>query len=96
MQAIVTKFHGPTDFRGSRITARAAAGRVTLPWRYHLDIAGNHTAAAEALARKLGWDGHWVAGGLPSEDGFVFVNALAPHDGAFKLARHGDALCREI
>ena len=31
-QAIQTTYHGPTNMRGSRVSARAEAGRVTLEW----------------------------------------------------------------
>lgn len=55
MQAIITKYLGPTDTRGSRIKATAAAGSVTLSYDCALDSDGNHRAAAEALCVKLGW-----------------------------------------
>ena len=32
MQAIVTKYHGATNFKGSRISATAEAGRIYLSW----------------------------------------------------------------
>ncbi len=73
MQAITTKFRGPTDTRGSRVIARAAAGSLTHAWDYALDYEGNHTAAARALAEKLGWAGQWVGGGLPDGSGDTFV-----------------------
>ena len=72
-QAITTKFHGPTDSRGARITARASACRITAPWAYSLNTQQNHAAAAKALAEKLDWSGVWVSGGLPDESGDVFV-----------------------
>lgn len=72
-QAITTKYHGPTDFRGACVTARAAAGRKTVSWDYALGIRENHAAAAQALAEKLNWSGVWVSGGLPDESGDVFV-----------------------
>lgn len=71
-QAIVTKFHGPTDRRGYRVSAKADAGRVSLSWSHSKGIEWNHAAAARALAEKLGWIGKWVGGGLPGS-GFVFV-----------------------
>lgn len=55
MQAIQTKYHGPTNTRGSRITAKCAAGSLTLGYDHSLNPDGNHKAAAEALCRKLGW-----------------------------------------
>ncbi|MFA7250090.1 MAG: hypothetical protein WC273_10725 [Dehalococcoidia bacterium] len=64
MQAIQTKYHGPTNSTGSRITARCDAGRLTVPYDYALNIDGNHRAAAEALLVKVGWDNlHSLASG---------------------------------
>ena len=55
MQAIITKYHGPAGLQGSRMSATCDAGRRMLPRDHALDSEGNHRAAAEALARKLGW-----------------------------------------
>jgi len=55
MQAITTKFVGPTDTKGSRIKATAEAGSVTIGWDHGLTSEGNHIAAAKALCAKLGW-----------------------------------------
>jgi hypothetical protein len=43
-----------------------------------LGIEGNHAAAALALARKLGWEGKWIGGGLAGS-GCAFVQ----DDGSF-------------
>jgi hypothetical protein len=74
MQAIQTRYHGPTDHNGSRITARCDAGRVTVPYDHALGLPENHDAAADALIRKLGWTGRYVSGALP--DG-SYVHVLA-------------------
>lgn len=81
MQAITTKYHGPTDRRGSRIIARADAGSVQFSYDHSLNVEGNHAAAAATLAAKLGWTdaGELVGGG--NADGsyaWVFVNDSAP------------------
>lgn len=55
MQAIQTKYHGPTNINGSRFTARCDAGRVTVGYDHGLNVAENHVAAARALMVKLGW-----------------------------------------
>lgn len=70
-QLIRTKYHGPTNTRESRVSARAEAGRVTLPWDDAGDVGENHTAAAYALACKYSWLGHYVAGA--DKDGYTFV-----------------------
>lgn len=75
MQAIHTKFFGPTNSRPARIKATADAGSMTVSWDYARDVQTNHELAALALAKKLGWDeydGRWVAGSLPGE-GYAHV-----------------------
>lgn len=77
-QAIRTKFHGATNYRGSRITATSYAGKLTLPWNHDLDAIQNHRAAAEALTAKLAkdndmWDRPLIQGSL--SDSYVFVFA---------------------
>ncbi|MEQ9416642.1 MAG: hypothetical protein RJQ08_03765 [Salinisphaeraceae bacterium] len=75
-QAIVTRFQGPTTFRGSRVIARCAGGAVTVSYDHSLDTYANHRAAAMALVDKLAWrrtDRQWAGGSLPDEAGFAFV-----------------------
>ena len=69
MQAIVTKYHGPTDRKPSRITARCDAGRIVVQWDHRLNVADNHREAVSALATKLGWSGTWILGSLPESFG---------------------------
>jgi len=79
MQAITTKYLGPTNFRGSRVVAKAQAGRITIDWDHALDPEDNHIAAAQALAVKLGWtedralEGPWVGGEVAGGEGYAFV-----------------------
>lgn len=80
-QAIVTKFIGPTNHRGSRIKATAAAGSITVNWNYAHDVALNHALAAQALASRNNWHGVWVSGGLPNDAGDVFVIVSSTRDG---------------
>lgn len=74
-QAIVTKYLGPTDFRGSRVKASCQAGSMTVSWDDALGTDENHTTAAKALASKLGWHGTWHGGGLPDGSGQCYVVA---------------------
>ena len=48
MQAIRTKFAGPTNTRGSRIIATSHYGRTVFAYDYALSAGENHAAAAAA------------------------------------------------
>lgn len=74
-QAIVTKYLGPTNFRGARIRVKAQAGSITVPWDHALDVAENHEIAARAFAEKWGWlkYGKMHGGALPDDTGYCFV-----------------------
>lgn len=69
MKAIQTKYHGPTNTRGSRIIAKCDGGSVMVSYDHALNNDRNHAAAAQALMRKMAWTGNLEAGTLP--DGTV-------------------------
>jgi hypothetical protein len=71
-QAITTKYLGPTNTKGSRVKATAAAGSVILGYDDAMNSQENHTQAALQLANKYGWKGTWHGGGL-NDGGYVFV-----------------------
>jgi len=75
-QAIRTRWHGPTNIKGSRISARAEAGSIIVNYDHRLSLNANHEAAARKLVAKLGWIGpqygDLVGGVLPNGD-YVFV-----------------------
>lgn len=82
MQAIQTRHFGPTNSRGARIKATAAAGSVTISYPYELSGQACHRAAADALVKKMGWDdphyGGLLGGQLPNGDyAFVFDSTLS-------------------
>ena len=55
MKAIVTKYHGPGNVRGSRISATDNNGnRVTVPYDHALSGEACHRVAFLALCAKLG------------------------------------------
>lgn len=62
MQAIRTKYYGPTDTTGSCIRAKCQAGSIRMPYRHELDLEENHEAACRELCLKLGWAGNTVLG----------------------------------
>lgn len=78
MQAIITKYLGPTNSRGSRIVAKCWAGKVTVPWDYRLEVRENHEAAAKALIEELvqSYSVPWdivAAGNMPDGPGYAFI-----------------------
>lgn len=82
MKAIITRFHGPTNYRPSRIAACAeGVSRLYLPYDHALNASENHAAAALALAQRQGWlrPGYTLAGGgLPNGRGNAYVFVQAP------------------
>jgi hypothetical protein len=76
MQAIICKYFGPTNVKGSRIKAQCAAGSITIDYPHELSGQEVYRKAAEALVSKLGWNdiayGNLLGGQLPSGD-YVFV-----------------------
>lgn len=74
-QAIITKYIGPTNHRGSRIKVTANAGTMTVSWDHSLDVEANHRDAARQFAAKYQWVGRWFGGALPNRlGGYCFVN----------------------
>jgi hypothetical protein len=88
-QAIQTKFLSPTNSRGARVKAFAAAGSVTISWEHRLNPEQNHRAAAEMFANRMDWIGTWRAGTLPCGD-MVFVNTLDGQEPAFDVSDTSD------
>lgn len=79
MQAIETRYIGPTNHKPSRIIATVASGaRLVMAYSSACDLANNtggdeaaHRRVAEALRAKLDWPGELIAGGTKA--GYVFV-----------------------
>jgi hypothetical protein len=78
MQAITTRYCGPTNHRGSRIIVKAAAGRMMVGYDDDSNgIDGAHHKAVRMFCERQGWTGEMAQGTLP--DGtrvFVFVSRL--------------------
>lgn len=76
MQAIICKYFGPTNVKGSRIKAQCEAGSLTIDYPHELSGQAVYRKAAETLVSKLGWTnqnyGELLGGQLPSGD-YVFV-----------------------
>lgn len=78
MQAIQTKYLGPTNTKAPRIKAMCSAGTITIQY----EDQKSHRRAAEALAAKFGWvgdrHGALLCGQLPDHSHvFVFDHALS-------------------
>lgn len=74
LQAIETKFLGPTNTLGARVKARCAAGTYTHDWDYALNSDANHAMAAARLADQLDWSTHSeLVGGTLPHGGSAFV-----------------------
>lgn len=76
MQAIQTKYMGPTNTKGSRIKATCAAGSVTIDYPHDLSGMDCHAAAAKVLVNKMGWNGPQyggLMGGQLQNGGYAFV-----------------------
>ena len=68
MKAILTKYHGPTNTKGSRISARAE-GEPRRFYSYNPGSSDPHRDAAIAFISEAGWGPCRVYGGtLPSGD----------------------------
>lgn len=91
MQTIITKYHCPTNFRGSRISAACWRGKVVVPYDHTLNGDDNHRQAAQSLCRKLDAEdaekygvprsGRWITlaeGGMPDGKGMAHIIAWRP------------------
>lgn len=79
-QAIMTKFLGPTNYRGSRVKAWCDAGQITLNWDHEIGVDENHYKAAMTLVYKLKWTEYndWHLGALPRNYGYVLTASPRP------------------
>lgn len=85
MQAIDTKYYGPTNYRCARIRVRCQARTMFVYWDHSLGIEPNHDAAAKTLAEKLDWRGRWFSGALADGSGNVYVRAMNDNAAAFEI-----------
>lgn len=79
MTAIETKFHGPTNKRGARVSATALATRqrVSIAYEHGANHDDAHKLALKALVDKMGWPraSAWQEGdGSKGSRVFVFVS----------------------
>ena len=73
LQAIITKYIGPSNVRGSRIKAFCPGGSITIGYDHSLNSEECHRKAAEALRDRMKWTGELIQGGLPTGYAFTFA-----------------------
>lgn len=75
-KVIMTKYLGPTNFRGSRVTAFTSDGqRVTVGYDHSMSREDAHRKAAEALCEKYGWPADKLrCGGVHNGYAFMFID----------------------
>lgn len=100
MKAITTKYHGPTNRRGARVTARDCDGnRATVPYEGPFEgqlgtREAAHARAVLALCRKMGWDGTLHYGEV--KQGPVFVFTSVEPRGRVVIKDHGQVICEGV
>ena len=72
--AIMTKYVGPTDTKGARISARflVGGGKVFIPFPYELTSEERHMKAANALIQKYNRE-LTITKSADSISGYVFI-----------------------
>ena len=76
MNAIQTRYFGPTNTRGARIKATCETGSITIDYPHELSGMACHAKAAKALVVKLGWTDSFygdLLGGQLANNDYVFV-----------------------
>ena len=75
-QSIITRYHGPTNTKPSRMSARPSGGAQCIFQSYEHEFTtyANHRLIALDLARRLKWRGKWQGGALNDKGDMVWVN----------------------
>lgn len=80
MQAIFTKFLGPTNHRPSRVTAYNDdfPRGVVIAWDHALNVGDNHRAAVMAFLAAREWGGKWAMGARVTGYAAVCIRTSGP------------------
>ena len=76
MQAIRTRYFGPTNVRGSRIQAKCEAKTIYLSYDHALNLDENHQAACQKLLSIMDWGSPMVGGTFANDMYWVFQNDM--------------------
>ena len=69
MKAILTRYHGPSNVRGARISASDSdKNRVSISYPHELNTDKAHALAAKTLCEKMNWRGEMIGGRLANGD----------------------------
>jgi hypothetical protein len=82
MKAIRTKYIGPSNVKGSRITATSGerSQRIIMSYPSELNSSAAHAKAARTLCDKMNWNGAMIGDGFP--DGSMVWVFADSHDRA--------------
>ena len=67
-QAIMIKFLGATNTKGTRLKVTSNCGSIIVPLEYGAGHEQRIRKAVDALLNKLDWSGEYIIGQLPSGD----------------------------
>ena len=67
-QAIIIKFLGATNTKGTRLKVTSYGGSITVPFDYGAVQEQRIRQAVDALLNKLEWSGEYIIGCLPGGD----------------------------
>lgn len=75
-QPIITKSIGPSNTKGSRISASAAAGRIIRTRSYEGTEYEQHKEVALELCNKFGWNFSALVGSQTKDGNFVWLQIV--------------------
>jgi len=74
MKAIRTRYHGPTNTRGSRISAIDGDGnRVSISYNHASNSDNLHEVAAYTLMKKMEWPNELINGGFGHDEYWIML-----------------------
>ena len=83
-QAILTKFIGPTNARGSRVKVTGWQGSTSVAWDHALSVEENHSLAVaeyvHSLNKERAGDYQWSilqGGSMPDSRGYAVIIGLS-------------------
>ncbi len=73
MKAILVKYKGPSNTKGSRLIASDGdRNRITVGYPHELSGSAVYEYAATLLCKKMNWQGELIGGQLGNDHVFIF------------------------